>query len=122
MNYNCKVGDLAIVVSARLERNTGQIVEILGPHSGKPFALIAPGHVWLVRAVSGRRSLHYCRPSTGKVFSRRTIGPVPDQRLRPLRPLEDDVDAWICEDALDGAEVATKVGGGYAPAQAAARA
>jgi len=119
MNLNCKVGDLAIVVSARLERNTGQIVEILGPHSGKPFALPGLGHIWLVRAVSGRRSLHYCRQSTGKVFSRRTIGPVPDRRLRPLRPLDDDVNAWVSEDAMEDADADAdaRIGDGQMPAR-----
>lgn len=76
---NCKVGDLAIVVSAKLPQNVGQIVEVLGPQTGKPFALTDLGHMWQVRAVSGRESLYYLLERTGHVVQH-VQGPVPDGR------------------------------------------
>jgi hypothetical protein len=80
---NCKVGDLAIVVSAKLPQNVGQIVEVIGLQTGKPFALTDPGQVWEVRAVSGRDSLYYLLERTGRVVQH-VQGPVPDSRLRPV--------------------------------------
>jgi hypothetical protein len=79
----CKPGDLAIVVSAKLPQNVGQIVEVLGPQTGKPFRITDQGHVWQVRAVSGRASLHYCFEKTGRIVQE-VEGPVPDCRLRPV--------------------------------------
>ena len=79
----CSIGDLAIVVSAKLPQNIGQIVEILGLQTGKPFALTEPGHVWQVRAVSGRASLYYCFDKEGRIVQH-AEGPVPDCRLRPV--------------------------------------
>jgi hypothetical protein len=85
---NCKVGDLAIVISAELPANLGQIVEILGdPRPGTP--LPGPGHVWHVRSIGGRRSLTYFFRDTGRT-ERLAEGPVPDIRLRPLNGLPDD--------------------------------
>jgi hypothetical protein len=84
---NCKPGDLAIVVSAEQQQNIGQIVEVLGPPTGKPFNL--PGHhyVWQVRAVSGRATLHY-RHADGRLVQH-VEGPAPDFRLRPVSGLDD---------------------------------
>lgn len=84
----CKVGDLAIVVSARLEKNIGQLVEVLAP--ARPnHGLSDQAHAWLVRTVSGRRALHY-RYLTGCI-GRRATGPVPDFRLAPLRAAPEPV-------------------------------
>lgn len=82
-SLRCKIGDLAIVVSAKLPQNLGQIVEVLGPQTGVPFRLTGPGHVWQVRAVSGRESLYYRFDKDGRVVQH-AEGPVPDCRLRPM--------------------------------------
>ena len=79
---NCSIGDLAIVVSAVTTSNIGQIVEVLGPATGKPFRLGGHGHVWQVRTASRRRSLHYS--IAREVAYRLACGPVPDCCLRPL--------------------------------------
>ena len=78
----CKAGDLAVVVSAEIRRNVGIIVRIIAPHDGAgALRFTRHGHVWLVAAP---------RPMTwtlhGKVYRRKT-GPVPDNRLQPLRGL-----------------------------------
>jgi hypothetical protein len=83
---NCRVGDLAIVVSAKLPQNVGQIVEILGFQTGVPFLLTGPGHVWQVRAVSGRASLYHRFDKTGRVVQH-AEGPVPDCCLKPVAGL-----------------------------------
>lgn len=100
--YNCKPGDLAIVVNALLPENIGQIVEVLGPQTNKPFHLQGPGHVWQVRTVSGRKSLCYRIPKGGKErIERRSKGPAPDCRLRPIAGLkpsekvEEDLGAGV---------------------------
>ena len=82
---NCKIGDLAIVVNAKVTENIGQLVEVKGPHRGRPVRLSAPGHVWQVRTVSGRKTLQY-RYRDGRVVEYAT-GPVPDCRLRPVSGL-----------------------------------
>ena len=74
---NCKIGDLAIVVNAHQTQNIGQIVEVLGPQTKVPFDLNGPGHVWQVRAVSGRATLIYLFPTEGKVVQH-AEGPAPD--------------------------------------------
>jgi hypothetical protein len=67
LGLNCKVGDLAIVVSAVHAENIGQIVEVLGPQCKKPFDLAGQGHTWQVRTVSGRETLCYRRNTKGFV-------------------------------------------------------
>ena len=78
----CKVGDLAIVVSARLEKNIGQIVEDMAA-ADPSHGLRERTHAWVVRTASGRRALHY-RDLTGRIVKKAT-GPVPDRRLVPFR-------------------------------------
>jgi len=82
MGLRCKVGDLAVVVNAEQTSNLGQIVEVLGLPTNRPFKLNGPGHVWQVRTVSGRKSLHYRMPKGH--FRHLSTGPVPDCRLRPI--------------------------------------
>jgi hypothetical protein len=90
LGLNCKVGDLAIVVSAVHAENIGQIVEVLGPQCKKPFDLAGQEHTWQVRTVSGRETLCYRRNTKGFVRIERFVeGPVPDCRLRPVTGLED---------------------------------
>jgi hypothetical protein len=83
---NCAVGDLAIVFSAEQTDNLGQIVKVLGPQTGKPFTLQGPGHVWQVKAVSGRKTLTYVFREDGRRV-RHIVGPAPDCRLRPISGL-----------------------------------
>ena len=78
----CKVGDLAIVVSARLEKNIGQLVEVMAS-ADLNYGLSDRAPAWVVRTVSGRKSLHY-RYLTGGI-GRKAGGHVPDFRLAPLR-------------------------------------
>jgi hypothetical protein len=83
---NCKIGDLAIVVSAELPQNIGYIVEVIGIHTDKPLLLERPGHVWQVRGASGRKGLHYQFRDTGLVVQH-SEGPVPDLCLRAIAGL-----------------------------------
>jgi hypothetical protein len=82
---NCKVGDLAIVISAYLPENIGNIVEILGPPTGRPINVSWECATWHVRTISGRRTLVY-RLGNGSIgiVKRHAEGPVPDFRLRPF--------------------------------------
>jgi hypothetical protein len=82
-NLRCKIGDLAIVVRAKLPENLGQIVEVLGPQTDIPFRLTDSGHVWQVRAAGGRASLYYRFEKSGRVV-RHAEGPVPDSCLDPI--------------------------------------
>ena len=85
----CKVGDLAIVVNTELPQNLGQIVEVLGLPSGEDFRTRLPGHLWQVRAVSGRRTLSY-RDNFSGTITKYSEGPAPDRCLRPVSGLTDD--------------------------------
>ena len=85
---NCKAGDLAIVVATELPENMGQIVEVLGLPTGKPITLTGKGHVWHVRAVSGRATLVY-RFNAEMTYAEYGEGPVPDRCLRPVSGLAD---------------------------------
>ena len=55
----CKVGDLAIVISANIPENIGNIVEIVGPPTGRPLKASWECATWHVRTISGRRTLVY---------------------------------------------------------------
>jgi len=104
---NCKVGDLAIVVSATLVENIGDLVEVIGIHRGKPFRFHDSDHVWQVRTVSGRKTLYYLFLD-GKI-RKLAVGPVPDRRLRPVSGLDcgdtvaQETSALIGVDAPAGA-------------------
>ena len=82
MTLRCKIGDLAIVVNAEQQQNLGNLVEVMGLPSGAPLTLTGPGHVWQVKTVSGRKTLHYRMPSG--TFVLLSEGPVPDCRLWPI--------------------------------------
>ena len=57
MQPHCKIGDLAIVVTAELSQNLGQIVEVVGVCTGKSLTLKGTGPVWTVRTIGGRQTL-----------------------------------------------------------------
>lgn len=82
---NCKAGDLAIVISANINENIGNIVEVVGPPTGRPIKANWDCATWQVRTVSGRRTLVY-RFGNGSIgmIKRHAEGPVPDFRLRPF--------------------------------------
>ena len=78
----CKPGDLAIVVSAELRCNLGNIVRVIAPHDGAgTLRFPNQGHVWIVDCP--RLMTWYLN---GKRYRRKT-GPVPDNRLQPIRGL-----------------------------------
>jgi len=90
----CKVGDLAVVVSATLSQNIGQIVEVLGRQRRGKISLKKLGHIWHVKALSGRPSLQYLFASGDLVQA--TEGPVPDFRMVPVSGLPD-VDGQLAQ-------------------------
>src|SRR6185295_1037456 len=73
---------LAVVVNAECRSNVGNIVRIVAADSGASFIRFrGQGHVWIV--VSHR-------PMTWYMYGmrhRRKTGPVPDNRLQPIRGL-----------------------------------
>ena len=76
----CKVGDLAVVIRAQCRCNLGRIVLIVAADDGTDFVSFKnEGPVWRVKSES---------PQTwyvgGKRY-RRKIGPVPENRLQPIR-------------------------------------
>lgn len=77
---NCRIGDLAVVVGAQLRCNLGRIVRVVAADDGKGCVVFArEGHVWTVECA---------QPLTWQVGGkrvRRRVGPVPDNRLRPIR-------------------------------------
>jgi hypothetical protein len=76
----CRVGDLAVVVDAYYRSNLGRIVRVLAPHDGAGDIFFTNvGQVWLVECAQPMTW------SVGRRRYRRTIGPVPDSRLQPIR-------------------------------------
>ena len=100
---NCKVGDLAIVISAYITENIGNIVEIVGPPTGRPIKASWECATWHVRTVSGRRTLVY-RLGNGSIgiVKRHAEGPVPDFRLWPVSGLPDEHGFAGSRDIADG--------------------
>ena len=81
----CKIGDLAIVIHAQGPGNLGKIVQVIASHDGiGELAFRNHGPVWIVSCE--HRLTWY---SNGKRY-RRKIGPVPDNRLQPIRGVAPD--------------------------------
>jgi hypothetical protein len=77
-----KVGDLAVVVSAEIRCNVGIIVQVVAAHDGAgAIRFTDEGHVWVVAC--HQLMTWYLH---GKRYRRKT-GPVPDNRLQPIRGL-----------------------------------
>jgi hypothetical protein len=76
----CRVGDLAVVVNAQLRCNLGNIVRVIAADDGHGVCVFkGQGHVWTVTCN---------RPMTWidkGVRYRSKTGPVPDNRLQPIR-------------------------------------
>ena len=82
----CKPGDLAIVICAEIRGNLGNIVRVVAPHDGSgTLRFPNEGHVWIVDCP--RLMTWYLN---GKRY-RRKSGPVPDNRLQPIRGLPPGV-------------------------------
>jgi hypothetical protein len=75
----CRVGDLAVVVRAELECNIGNIVRIIAPVDGTSVAFKGQGQVWMVEC---QRDMTWLMKDKAV---RRKRGPVPDNRLQPIR-------------------------------------
>jgi hypothetical protein len=75
----CRVGDLAVVVRADLECNLGNIVRIVAPVAGSHDAFKGQGQVWTVECQRDMTWLYKDKTV------RRKRGPVPDNRLQPIR-------------------------------------
>jgi hypothetical protein len=89
---NCKLGDLAIVVNAQYRCNIGNIVRIVAPHDGTgDIVFTDQGQVWFAECARPMKWDVY-----GRVY-RRMRGPVPDNRLQPIRSsgIDDDIVAMI---------------------------
>lgn len=90
---NCKPGDIAIVIKSAAG-NEGKIVEVLSPLGedpviGRTMWCEGEGFCWLVRS-SGSP----IKTSRGRIFGE---APIPDARLRPIRPgdLDESTDTDI---------------------------
>lgn len=82
MAARCKIGDLAIVVSAYHRENLGLIVRIIGPHDGVVPGigpLDVAGPYWLVEGV---RPMIY---SNNRRRLETKLGPAADSTLEPIR-------------------------------------
>lgn len=82
MVARCKVGDLAIVVSAYNRSNLGLIVQVIGAHDGMVPGigrLDVAGPYWLVEGV---HPMVYCNDKKRLEMKR---GPAPDSALEPIR-------------------------------------
>ena len=84
----CRAGDLAVVIDAYYRSNLGRIVRVIAPHDGSgDLVFTNVGPVWLVDCAQ-----RMTWSVKGKRY-RRTIGPVPDSRLQPIRGLLPGDDA-----------------------------
>lgn len=78
----CRVGDLAVVVTAQHKCNIGNIVHVIGPDDGTgDIVFKGQGRVWKVK---GTRLITW---KIGKKRYRRKFGPCPENRLQPIRGL-----------------------------------
>lgn len=104
---NCQPGDLAVVVEAYNPNNIGLILRVLHSHPNQKALLIEPGdHIWTAQS-------H--QPQTYDVEGAlvyRTVGPVPDSYLQPIRgyPLGRDIAEGVKE-AIKAYEVSLKAQG-----------
>ena len=78
--FNCKPGDLAVIVDAYNPENIGTFVKVLKAHNNQ-FALDKPegDMLWFVE---GSRPMSY--DVSGRIRKRKK-GPAPDSSLRPIR-------------------------------------
>lgn len=102
---NCKQGDLAILVRARLPQNVGRVVRVLfGVAPGcRPIDPAGEKHRakggfrWMVEAEG---SSFYSKRASGSI-DRHPYGAVPDAWLRPLRD-QDGLDETLRLHELEG--------------------
>lgn len=82
-HLRCRAGDLAVVISADLAVNVGQIVNVIAVHDGRPFTLQAEGFAWRVKCADTSYGLLYEYPTGRRVCLKE--GPVRDCDLQPIR-------------------------------------
>jgi hypothetical protein len=81
---NCRLGDLALTVTAELPENLGNIVRIVGNHGEDSwFGFAGPTHLWEVEVIEGGRLL-YEHDDGSREY--RTTGLAPDAFLKPIAP------------------------------------
>jgi hypothetical protein len=88
--FNCKPGDLAVIVDAYNPENIGTFVKVIRAHKNQ-FALDKPeGDIlWLVE---GNRPMSY--DISGRIRKRKN-GPAPDSSMRPIRGIEELADIAV---------------------------
>ena len=88
--FNCKPGDLAVIVDAYNPENIGTFVKVLRAHKNQ-FDLVKPeGDVlWLVEA---SRPMSY--DVSGRIYKRKK-GAAPDSSLRPVRGITELADIAV---------------------------
>jgi hypothetical protein len=92
---NCRLGDLAVTVTAELPENLGNIVRIVGNHGEDTwFGFKGPIHIWEIEVVEGGRLVYEYDDGTREYETR---GLAPDAFLKPIAPL------WQAEQEVDHA-------------------
>ena len=88
--FNCKPGDLAVIVDAYNPENIGTFVKVLKAHKNQ-FDLVKPeGDVlWLVEA---SRPMSY--DVSGRIYKRKK-GAAPDSSIRPIRGIMELADIAV---------------------------
>ena len=88
MKLKCKVGDVAIFMSATSFQYTGQVVEVLGPQrAAGNVRLKGLPHIRHVKTLRGHQSLHRLYSTADEVQA--VEGPAPDFRFVPASGMPD---------------------------------
>ena len=91
---NCKQGDIAVIVRSKLG-NLGLLVEVVAPIGVHPIgtSIVVAGQSW---RIDGDTYLWEVRSLGSGLMAengmRYVVRPLPDSRLRPLRPGEEPLD------------------------------
>ena len=90
--FNCKPGDLAVIVDAYNPENIGTFVKVIREHKNQ-FDLDKPegDMLWFVE---GSRPMSY--DVSGRIRKRKN-GPAPDSSMRPIRGIEELADIAVEE-------------------------
>jgi hypothetical protein len=94
---NCRVGDLAVTVTAALPENVGKIVRVVGSHGMDTWwGFDQPTHLWEVVTVEGTFLVYEDAWGVREFVQG---GRVPDAFIRPLTRLTQPLTSWEVEDA-----------------------
>ena len=88
--FNCKPGDLAVIVDAYNPENIGTFVKVLSAHKNQ-LALDKP-EADLLWFVEGSRPMSY--DVSGRIRKCKK-GPAPDSSMRPIRGIEELADIAV---------------------------